>query len=424
MLSRTKGLFILVLAAMMVLTACAGGNAGNTNNSGAENQGSANGGADAGEKVTITWWDTMTSEASNTALAKIIADYEAEHPNVDIERTFVSFGDIKNKLLLGSVGDSGPDIVWIDSPDHHAFAAAGILADITEEVEAWGQADQYFEGPWSSTVYEGKNYGVPVGSNSLALYYNTDMLAEAGIEPPTNWEELKEAAKALTNDDVYGFAVSAVKTEEGTFNFLPFLWQSGSDIREFNSEGRVKEAEVYQYMASNGYMSKEVVNQKQSDNAAQFAAGKIAMMVNGTWQIPFLQKEAKVNWDIVELPADVQGGTVLGGENWAITSSSKHKDIAFDIIAFANEKDRAVEFLKTNGRLPSRTDYIQDPFWQEDPQMKIFADSMEVAKARAYGPNYPKISEAIQIMIQEVIGGAKAPAEAVKDADAKIQQQL
>ncbi|WP_179233035.1 ABC transporter substrate-binding protein [Paenibacillus rigui] len=413
---NVKKLTLAAAAMSLLLTACApSGEAPKSN--------SANGQA-GGDKVTIQWWDSMTSEATQGALKKIIADYETAHPNVKIERTFVSFADIKNKLLLGAAGNQMPDIVWIDNPDHQAFAAAGILADISNEVKAWGQADKYFEGPWSSTMYKGKNYGVPIGSNDLALYYNVDMLKAAGVNPPKTWAELLDAAKKLTKQDVYGFSMTAVKTEEGTFQFLPLMYQAGSDIPNFNSQGTIDAANLLKNMASNGYMSKEVINQKQSDTVVQFSTGKVAMMINGTWQIPLLRKEGKVNWDVVELPVNKQGGTILGGENWAITAASKHKDVAFDVIKFANEPDRLKTFLKAAGRLPARSDYLNDPFWQEDKQLKVFADAMKVAKARAYGPNYPKISEAIQMMMQEVITGAKTPEAAVKDADAKIKPNL
>ncbi|MDD9271727.1 ABC transporter substrate-binding protein [Paenibacillus sp. GCM10023248] len=422
-MSRNVKVAILAMSALVVLTtACAPETStGETTTSSGTTASNA---AGSGDKVTIQWWDSMTSEATQGALKKTIADYEAAHPNVKIERTFISFADIKNKLLLGAAGNQVPDIVWIDNPDHQAFAAAGILADITKEVGEWGQADKYFSGPWSSTMYKGKNYGVPVGSNDLALYYNVDMLKAAGVNPPKTWDELKEAAKKLTKPNVYGFAMTAVKTEEGTFQFLPLMYQSGSDIPTFDSAGTIEAAQLMKDMISGGYMSKEVINQKQSDTVVQFSTGKVAMMINGPWQIPLLRKEGKVNWDVVELPINKQGGTILGGENWAITAASKHKDISFDIIKFANEPDRLKEFTKAAGRLPSREDYLMDPFWQDDKQMKVFADAMKVAKARAYGPSYPKISEAIQNMMQEVITGAKTPEAAVKDAGVKINPLL
>ncbi|GAB7057055.1 MULTISPECIES: sugar ABC transporter substrate-binding protein [unclassified Paenibacillus] len=377
-----------------------------------------------GETVKITWWDYMSSDEMVEALTKVIDDYQKANPHVKIERTYVPFGDLKNKLLLGSAAGQLPDIVWIDNPDHQAFAAAGVLADITAEVKEWGQADQYFDGPWSSTVYKDKNYGVPNSSNNLALYYNVDMLEQAGVKPPADWNELLDAAKKLTKQGVYGMSVSAVRTEQGTFQFLPFVWQSGSDVTQFNSPGTVEAIKLWKELLDSGAMSKEILGQDQQASMLQFAAGNTAMMVNGTWQIPVLKKEAKFQWDIVPLPVNKQGGTILGGENWAITSTSKHKDIAWDIVKFANQGEYLKNFLKAAGRLPSRRDFIQDPYWQGDRYFKIFADGMNVAKARAYGPNYPKISDAIQEMIQQVLTGVKSPEDAVKETDAKIKPLL
>lgn len=382
------------------------------------------GSADSGEKKVITWWDTMTTDGSVNAINKIIAAYEKEHPDVDIKRTYVSYSDIKTKLLLGSIGNSGPDILWIDSADHQTFSAAGVLADITEQIDAWGQAEKYFEGPWSSTLYNGRNYGVPVGSNNLALYYNTDLLKEANLKAPTNWEELQKAAANLTKNNVFGFAISAVKTEEGTFQFLPFMLQAGADVPDFDAPGTLKALTMMTDMVKNGYMSKDVVTLKQSDTATQFAAGKIAMMVNGTWQIPFLEANSEINWDVTQLPADEKSVTVLGGENWAISEASKNKEIAFDIIQFANEPNRLKELLQTNGRMPSRSDLLDDPFWQKDKHMKVFADSMLDSKARAYGPNYASISEAIQTMLQESLTRAKTPEAAQASASVTIKELL
>ncbi|NOK24017.1 extracellular solute-binding protein, partial [Corallococcus carmarthensis] len=184
----------------------------------------------------------------------------------------------------------------------------------------------------SSTVYKDKNYGVPNSSNNLALYYNVDMLEQAGVKPPADWNELLDAAKKLTKQGVYGMSVSAVRTEQGTFQFLPFVWQSGSDVTQFNSPGTVEAIKLWKELLDSGAMSKEILGQDQQASMLQFAAGNTAMMVNGTWQIPVLKKEAKFQWDIVPLPVNKQGGTILGGENWAITSTSKHKDIAWDIV--------------------------------------------------------------------------------------------
>ncbi|MCZ8516945.1 sugar ABC transporter substrate-binding protein [Paenibacillus filicis] len=419
---RRKGYLLLTALLLGLTSACSpSANPGAPDSKAGASGGSGNSG---GVPVKITWWDYMNADGMVGALNKVIEDYQKAHPNVTIERSYVPFGDLKNKLLLGSAAGQLPDIVWLDNPDHQAFAAAGVLADITKEVQEWGQADQYYKGPWSSTQYKGKNYGIPNSSNNLALFYNADMLNAAGIKPPTNWNELKEAANKLKKPGVYGLSVSAVRNEQGTFQFLPFVWQSGSDLNTFNSPGTLEAVKLWKELVDSGAMSKEIVGQDQQATELQFAAGNVAMMVNGTWQIPALQKDAKFKWDIVPLPTNKQGGTILGGENWAITATTKHKDVAWDIVKFAQQPEYLKSFLKAAGRLPARKDLIQDPIWQNDKLLKIFADSMDVAKARAYGPNYPKISDAVQEMLQQVLTGIKSPEDAVKDTDAKIKPLL
>lgn len=418
LIMKNKLFILLTLLGLLLLAACAPSGSQTAGSDGTGNSG-------GGEKVTIDWWDYSDSEHQIKAINEMIAEYENKNPNVDIKRTFVPFADLKKKLLMGQAAGELPDIVMIDNPDHQSFAAAGIFADLTEEIKKWGQADKYFEGPWSSTVYKGKNYGVPISSNNLALFYNKDLLEEAGIKPPETWEGLKTAAKKLTTNDVYGLSFSAVKSEEGTFQFLPFVWQSGADLDNFDSEDSIEAINLWKSFYDKGYVSPEVLTMEQGDVQLQFAAGNAAMMINGTWQVPALENDPPgFDWGVTTLPAQEKGGTILGGENWAITSTSEHIDIAWDIIKYVNEPERLKEFVKISGDLPSRKDLIQDPYWQKHEHYKAFADGMKVAKARAYGPNYPKISNAIQEMIHDVLSGKQSSEAAVKQAADKIKPLL
>ncbi|MDM5199374.1 sugar ABC transporter substrate-binding protein [Fictibacillus enclensis] len=404
-MAKKLSVFIMLLALILVLPACE----------------SAEGKQDG--KIKLTWWDYYGSEAA-VAMNNAIKTYEKAHPNVNIERIEVPFGELKKKILLGAAGGELPDILIIDNPDHQMLAEAGILADLTKKVNVWGQEKNYFEGPLSSTVYKGKNYGIPLGSNNLALFYNEDLLKEAGIKPPKTWDELKNAAKKLTHNDVYGISVSAISQEEGTFQFLPFVWQAGSDLTHFNTQGSVDAISLWKELIDSHSMSKGVLTQTQQDVALQFINGKTAMMVNGTWQIPVLEKEKKLNWNVVELPGYKENSTILGGENYAITSTSKHKEAAWNVLMFLQEKENAKKILIQKGNLPPRKDYIQDEYWQKDPRLKTFANSMEFAKARAYGAYYPSISEEIQKMMQEVLTGSMPADQAVKQAAKKIKRYI
>lgn len=294
---------------LLLLVACSD----DTNSSGG-------GDGDSEGVITLEVWDYLNPDtAPQKEQLELLRKYEESHPNVKFERTYFPFADLKTKLLQGLAGNELPDIVLIDNPDHQSFAEAGVFADITKEVKEWGQADQYFEGPMKSTMLDGKHYGLPNNSNALALFYNKDMFEEAGIsEPPTTWEELKETAKKLTTSDRKGLALSAVKSEEGTFQFLPFLWQSGADLDTFDSPEAISAMQLIQDMVNAGSISENVINWDQQDVMVQFQTGEAAMMVNGPWQLPTLREEAKdMNWDVVLMPKGKQSASILGGENWA-----------------------------------------------------------------------------------------------------------
>ena len=133
-------------------------------------------------QTTLTWWDYYTDGANNNAVTALIEGYEATNPDVTIERTTIPFGDLKARIIQAAATGTMPDLLIIDNPDHQAIAAQGALADLTDVMADWEGRDLYFEGPWSSTMFEGRNYGVPFGSNATALYYNRTALAEAGAD--------------------------------------------------------------------------------------------------------------------------------------------------------------------------------------------------------------------------------------------------
>ena len=85
----------------------------------------------------------------------------------------------------------------------------GIFEDITDRVAQFPQFDEYYDQIMATCTYDGKVYALPAESNCLGLYYNVDMAEEAGVKPPTNFEELKEFAKAMTTSDHYGFSFCA-----------------------------------------------------------------------------------------------------------------------------------------------------------------------------------------------------------------------
>lgn len=169
--------------------------------------------AEKAEEVEI--WYYWETEGHQVALNKIIDEYNKSQDEYEVESKYVPFADFKKLLSIGASVDELPDMVIIDSPDHASYAAMGIFADLTDKFDASG----YYEAPVSSCTLNDTLYGVPFGCNCLGLYYNEEMLNEAGVKVPETWDDLKSAAAALSQGDVTGFAICSVQNEEGTFGF-------------------------------------------------------------------------------------------------------------------------------------------------------------------------------------------------------------
>jgi multiple sugar transport system substrate-binding protein len=418
-LTRRRFLGTTTAAAAVALTpgvaGCFGGDDG----------GSADaGGGGGGGKVTLTWWDYF-NETNEKAVQDRIARYQKANPGVTIKRTAVPFAQLKQKLLQGATAGELPDIVVIDNPDHSSFAALGVLADVTDRVEAWGQTSQFFEGPMQSTVYEDRYYGLPDNSNCLALWANTAVLERAGAGMPTDWESLRGAVAELTDGKRKGLAVSAVKSEEGTFQWLPFLWAAGADLDSLDSDGGRAALELWVEFVRNGQMSEGIVNWDQAAVLQQFQNGRAALMVNGPWQIGVLKADTPdLKWDVGVLPKDRTSASVLGGENIAITKASKNVDAAWKFFEWTQQPDNLLRYNKIAGKIPSRKDVAEDEHWTGDPALKVFVEQLAVAKPRNYGSKYPEISAAVQEMLQSALTGGETVEAAVSKAAGKIQPLL
>jgi multiple sugar transport system substrate-binding protein len=356
----------------------------------------------------------------NKAQIAQINRFMESHPNIKIERSDIVFGDFIQLLVQNAAARELPDIALIDNPNFHGFAALGVLTDLTDKVKSWGQADKYFPGHWATTVYDKANYGVPVFSNCLAWWVNTDMTKAAGVKTPTTWEELKASAKALTDKDRYALAVSGIHNEEGAFQFLAFLWSAGSDLATINDAGGQEALQLWVDLVKNGNMSKGMLGWDQGAVKDEFGNGRAAMMLNGPWMIPSMKKDyAKVNWEIAQIPKSKVFSSILGGENYGICKGSKNEDAAWEYISWTQEPENYKQFLKDAGMFPSRSDVAEDAYWTKDPVLNAFLENVKVARARAYGANYVEMSNALQDAIQAAVTGQSSVKDAL-DKAAKI----
>lgn len=392
------------------ITSCSTGGS----QSGASDSGSTNG------KTVIDMWDYLGQGVSNTAMEAAVAAFEKAHPEYSVKRTSFAYGDLAKSIVQGGVGGSVPDLAIVDVVDNQNFAALGLLKDLTEE--SGDSASQFYEGPWMSTQMDGNTYGLPLNSNNLALFYNKTLLDQAGVSVPTTWDELKNAAAAVSTNDVSGLAISAVKNEQGTFQFLPFVWQTGGDLDTYKESG-AQALEFLKSMIDEGSMSSAVTNYSQEDARTQFTAGKVAMMMNGPWELQNLA-DVDFEWAVAPLPQGKTAATGLGGENVVVMQEGKHSEGAVKLAQFLTSAEGAKIYCDESGQLSARPDLAGQLKLSADENLKVFEKQLGDAHARAYGKEYAKVSEAVQTSIQEALTGASTPQAAAEKAAASLSELL
>ncbi|WP_422114773.1 sugar ABC transporter substrate-binding protein [Brachybacterium sp. UNK5269] len=385
--------------------------------------GGSEGGSGSGDTTTLRVVDYYNTPADDEVIQKTLETVASE-VGMTVSREKVPGDQLIQKVLQMSSSKTLPDLLMLDNPDLQEIASSGALVPLDDfGIDTSGFKQEILD----AGTFEGKVYGIAPTVNTIALFYNTAMLADAGVEPPTTWDDLKSAAAALTHDDVYGIAFSAIATYEGTWQFLPFMWSNGGDETDLGTPEVAGAAQLWADLVNEGSASKGVVNWGQGDAMDQFKAGKAAMVVNGPWNIVGLQTDAPdLEWDVVTIPVPAEGAdsvAPLGGEVWTIPQTGdteKQKKVAEVLQKFVSAENQLTMGTARN-TIPSLTDAAQT-FAQEHPELATFVDQVSTARSRTgqLGTEWPATAKAIYTAFQQVLVDGTDPETAFADAAASL----
>ncbi len=376
------------------------------------------------QEVTLDLWTIDDPGEYHYVLAK---EFEAQNPGIRINVKTVQFRDMVNDLARAIATGDAPDITYIDNPDVALFSSRGLLLELNERIAQSGviRTDDIFPGPRSAVTWEGGTYAIPRGSNTLALYYNADMFRAKGLDPdnpPRTWDELYETARTLTDPaaSVYGLGFSAVGTEEGTFQFLPWVQMAGGDWNNLATEGGERALALWTRLVDERIASPDTLVRSQWDTTATFNSGNAAMVISGPWELPRMTKDAKFEFRAALLPVPQEGATrasALGEGTNAIIANSDNPDEAFRFLEFLYAQMPRVwnEF----GYLPASAVETPDP---SNPEIfAVFEESMKYARPRGPSPQWARISNAIHSAVQSAMTHQSDPKTALETAAATIE---
>ena len=366
--------------------------------------------------ASLTEMDYFTETTGNAAMVKLL-DACTATTGIKVDRQAVPYPQLVEKVLLAATSNALPDLIMMDNSDVAQLADGSIIVPLAD---VGISSDGFTPSLVAIGNYKGKNYSVQTAVNTLALWYNVDILKAAGVKPPTTWDELRATAKALTKGDVYGFVFPGVATEEGTFHASPFVWSNGGDFVTLNSPQNVRAVQFLADLVKDGSASKSVVTWTGDDANEQFVAGRAAMSIGGSWHIPENSKVANLHYDIVPLPTPKAGEQIkvpVGGEVWTVSASADKPTAKKMLDCLASDR-MVLQWAEDRNYVPGKP-AVLDEYKKAVPSMTPFISSTAgaVSRTSVLGTKYPKYSAAFSAAEQAVIVGSKTAQAALDDAE-------
>ena len=375
--------------------------------------------APSSAKGVYTFWDPYPQFDQTAAWTKLV-DSCGTAAGVTVKRTGYDTSDLTNKALLAGQQHSSADILLVDNPVVSTLVDAGIL----NSTKATGIDTSNIDANlMAAGQVKGTSYGIPIGANTLALYYNKAVLKAAGVNiaSVTNWTSLTAALEKVVAAGKKGITFAGIGTEEGSFQFLPWYWGSGANLNKLDSPQAVSALALWTNWVKKGLAPNSVINNTQTTTWQEFMTGDYAFGENGTWQLSAVKKSG-MDYGILSIPANAGGAATAptGGEFLTIPVQSDTTRYATSakIIKCLASTDNLVKTDTTLSYI-APTKAAQDKQVAANPALAPWIEAVHQAKGRTsddLGTKYPLISQQMWGAVQKALSGAGSPQAALTTA--------
>jgi multiple sugar transport system substrate-binding protein len=398
---RVVGALVLSVALIGGLAACSPSNSSGTPKKGG----------------TYTLWDPYPDRDATSTWAKAVNSC-ATQLGITIKRTASNTGDTVKDLTTAA--PNLPDVALVDNPKVSTLAAAGLLATTKQN---GFDVSSISKNILSAGEIDGKYYGVPTGANTLGLYYNPTVLAKAGVDisSVTDWASLTAALQKVVASGSKGITFSAVGTEEGSFQFLPWFWGAKANLTKLDSSSADTALSLWTDWVTKGLAPNSVIQNTQGTSWTEFKTGTFGFAENGSW---FKSDADTSGYKSIQIPAENGGAAPAptGGEFMTIPiqkDTSRYATSA-KIVGCLSKGDTAATALG----YVAPTKAGADAQLAADPTLKFWISAVGDAKPRTadnLGTKYGVISEQLYTAIQAALSGSATPSAALTTAQSAVK---
>lgn len=373
----------------------------------------------------------MAQAAYSEADVRAMTDgFTAANPSVKVNLEFVPYEGLHDKTLLALGSGSGYDVVLFDVIWPAEYAANNVLVDVTDRITAEMQ-EGVLPGAWTTVEYDGKRYGLPWILDTKYLFYNKEILTEAGIaEPPKTWADLTAQAQAIKDKGLLEHPIvwSWAQAEAAICDYTTLVSAHGGSFfvdgqPAFQSDGGLA---ALQYMVdsyNSGLTNPNSKEYLEEDVRRVFQNGEAAFALNWTYMYNLANDpaESKVAGKVGVVAAPgVEGQSAVSAVNGSmglgITTTSQHPDEAWEYIVFMTSQATQTDYARLS--LPIWAASYDDPAVTTGQEELIAAAKIGLAAMypRPTTPSYQELSANLQQAIQMALLGQAAPAEALAAA--------
>ncbi len=375
-----------------------------------------------------------------------IAAYEELNPHITIETESVPFREYSGLLPVQFAGDSPADVALVDSSAVISYAYNGALVPLDDILEQ-SDVDDFLPSLVDQATYEGQMYAAPFFVSTQGVFYNTDMFAAAGIEPPTTveeawtWPEFIENTAAVVESagsdagDVWGLVF--LSNPPGSISWsLPVIRSNGelgsNTFMALSPDG----TEASGYLDTPEAMEAYQVWQDlfvehglapQSDVPDAFGNGQAATMISfSAWGSVLDNVFPDLNWDIMPIPYLETHVVHASHFMPTVAVKSENQEEAKDFVQFLSSTEGFRAYYEVTSDMPARISLLNELEDFQVPPLSIFKDELlTVAYAAPGGPGGAIYGDIVGALLVDIAQGADIEAAveaAVTELDAQLTQ--
>lgn len=385
------------------------------------------------EDVTLTM-----SYVDDPPVEDLIAGFEKKYPNVTIEATQIPFGDYVKSISRSMASDTPPDIAQYNGGAMQSLIPAGLVYNLDPFSDAYGWEEKIpsstvetfttDKNTGGKELNTGNLYAVPGGMSVLGVFYNKELLDEAGVdEPPKTLNEFSDSLKKIQDAGEKPFSLSSL--EVGGFQLWQALaevlgpvedykdWVYGKPGATIENPAAEAAAQTIADWADAGYISSDANAVSDSDALANFSHGKAAFLLTGNWNTSALAKSMGDNVGFFTLPgktADAPPVAPGSSVAFSISSKSKHPDVAAAFLNYLSSAE-AAQVQMDGGFMPVNNEVEVSTKGVNSEVAANYAAVIEGEGIVSFpGTASPGMVDVLQPGVQGLISGHVKPDEFVK----------